>query len=101
MVTEVVQNSKARKEPIFLLFLDAKSAFDTVVIQYLIRNMYFAGVDGNALLYFDHRLNNRKTYCDWDNCLMGPIHDQHGLEQGGINSSDMYELHNNKLLASV
>ena len=29
---------------------------------------------------------------------MEPIHDQHGTEQGGINSSDLYKLYNNELL---
>ena len=29
---------------------------------------------------------------------MGPIHDQHGTEQGGVNSSDFHKLYNNELL---
>ena len=29
---------------------------------------------------------------------MEPIHDQHGTEQGGINSSDLYKVYNNELL---
>ena len=34
MLTEVIQHSKAQKLPIFLLFLDARSAFYTVVTEF-------------------------------------------------------------------
>ena len=40
LITEAIQNSKfILKQPIFLLFLDARSAFDAVIIPYLIRNL--------------------------------------------------------------
>ena len=32
---------------------------------------------------------------------MGPVNDELGLEQGGLNSSDMYKLYNNELLVSA
>ena len=98
MVTEIIQHSRAQKLPLFLLFLDARSAFDTVVIELLVRNLYHAGVDGNALTYINDRLTNRKTYCDWDKIITGPIFDEHGVEQGNINSSDYYKIYNNPLL---
>ena len=98
MVTEVIQHSiQVKKEPIFLLFLDARSAFDAVVLQYLIRNMFFAGMDGQALMYANHRLMHRQTFLDWNKTIMGPIHDQQGVEQGGVNSSDYYKMYNNEL----
>ena len=98
MVTEVIQSSKTKNLPVFLLFLDAKSAFDLIVTEYLVRNLYTSGVSGDALLFFNHRLCNRRTFCEWDKTIMGSIHDQHGTEQGGINSSDLYKLYNNELL---
>jgi hypothetical protein len=81
-----------------MLFLDAQSAFDTVVIQFLVRNLYLLGMTGNSLLYLKNRLSSRITYCDWERKLMGPILDEHGLEQGGIPSSDLYKIYNNDLL---
>ena len=47
------------------------------------------------------RLTNRLTFCDWNREMMGPIADQHGLEQGGCNSSDCYKVYNNELLDTV
>ena len=102
LVSESVQHSLfSSKQPVYLLFLDARSAFDTVVIEFLIRNLYNTGQTGNSLHYLMNRLTNRVTYCAWDGAIMGPILDQHGLEQGGINSGDLYKIYNNDLLAKV
>ena len=32
---------------------------------------------------------------------MGPIYDEHGLEQGGCNSSDWYKIYKNELLKTI
>ena len=77
------------------------SAYDTVMPELLIKNMYLAGMDGNSLTYMKHRLTNRQTYIDWDGNLMGPIHDEHGLEQGNIASGDLYKIYNNELLKTT
>ena len=84
-----------------MLLLDARSAFDTVVTEFLVRNLFFAGLKGHSLLYMNNRLCNRLTYCNWEQELMGPIKDEHGLEQGGCNSSDSYKIYNNDLLRTV
>ena len=102
LITESVQSSIfTLRQPVYLLFLDAKSAFDTVVIEFLIRNLYLAGQTGNSLHYLKNRLANRVTFCAWNGNIMGPIVDEHGLEQGGLNSSDLYKVYNNELLEKV
>ena len=102
MVTEATQISLfCLRKPLYSLYLDARSAFDTVVVEFLIRNLYLSGMTGNSLHYVKNRLLNRVTYCDWQNNLMGPIYDEHGLEQGGCNSSDLYKMYNNNLLKTV
>ena len=102
LITESIQHSLlSSHKPVFMLFLDAKSAFDTVVIEFLIRNLYLLGMSGHSLLYLANRLKNRVTYCNWKQDLLGPIFDEHGLEQGGVNSSDLYKIYNNDLLKSI
>ena len=99
LITEVIQHSKYTSlMPIFLLFLDAESAFDKVVIPYLIRSFYMAGMEGHSALYMENRLASRITFCEFDKCAAGPIHDEQGLEQGGVSSSDSYKIYNNELL---
>ena len=97
-MSEAILSCKSEQKPIFLLFLDAKSAFDSVFIPYLIRKLYWSGMDKQAVLYLDNRLSNRVTVCEWDKDIVGPIVDEHGLEQGGVNSSDCYKIYNNELL---
>ena len=97
LVTEAIQASlHTNSKPIFLLFLDARSAFDRVVRQLLVRNLYKSGMYGSSLRYIDNRLKNRKTYLEHDKVLMGPIHDKNGVEQGGINSGDFFKIYNNE-----
>ena len=89
------------KEPAYLLYLDAKSAYDTVKPEKLIKNMYTAGMDGNTIVYMNQRLINHMTFLEWDKNLMGPIMDEHVLEQGGSNSGHLYKLYNNELLKTT
>ena len=81
--------------------MDAKSAFDRVLPELLIRSMFIAGMDGNSTVFVKNRLTNRKTYLDWERNLMGPINDELGLEQGGSNSSEYYKLYSNENLTSA
>ena len=85
------------KEPAYLLFLDAKSAFDTVKPELLAKNLYKSGMDGNSLSYIIERLSNRRTFLDWNRTIMGPISDELGLEQGGSSAGELYKIYNNEL----
>ena len=101
LLTEVIQHSiYTSNEPVYALYLDAKSAFDLVLREILIRNLFLCGTSGEELIYINERLKNRQTYCEWDKCLMGPIRDTLGIEQGGVNSDNFYKIHNNEQLTS-
>ena len=94
MLTEVIQYSEhVLHQPVFILYLDAKSAFDNVLKQLLIRNLYFCGTSGKELLYINNRLESRKTFAEWEKKLMGPICDELGVEQGNVNSGDFYKIY--------
>ena len=75
---------------------DAKSAFDKILKEFIIRNAFLAGSHGQGLLYLADRLSSRQTFVEWDKCLMGPIHDTLGVEQGGCLSDRLYKLANNE-----
>ena len=101
LVTEVIQHSlNVSKKPVFLLSLDAQSAYDRCLRQILSSQLYKAEVNGTALTFIDKRLSSRATVYQWDGETMGPAGDDTGFEQGGINSSDFYKLYNNEQLAS-
>ena len=77
-------------KPAYVVYLDAKSAFDLVLREMLITDLYDIGIKDQGLVLIDERLKNRKTVGEWDRLLMGPIRDKCGVEQGGLNSSEFY-----------
>ena len=99
LLTETIQHSLyLYKKPIFVLLLDAKSAFDVVLRQNAIVNAYLAGTQDQGLIYLNNRLEYRRTFPQWSTTLMGPIQDKRGLEQGAVNSDRLYKLGNNAQL---
>ena len=98
LLTCTVQDSLLSGKPLFLLLLDAKSAFDRVLREILVRRLFLDTTRDQRILYWDLRLGSRQTFISWDGQLMGPIHDQRGVEQGGPNSSDHYKIYNNEQL---
>ena len=101
LLTIAIQNSFNSLKPLFLLLLDAKSAFDLVLREILVRRLYLDTTPDQRIRFWDLRLGNRTTFCQWDNNLMGPIKDQLGLEQGGPNSSEFYKIYNNEQLTTA
>ena len=99
LLTETIQFSLYHtKKPLFLLVLDAQSAFDRCLKEVLCTKFYAAGICDNSVSVIMNRLANRHTVYEWDRTTMGPSHDQTGFEQGGINSGDYYKLYNNEQL---
>ena len=102
LLTETVQYSLYNaKLPIFVLLLDAKSAFDKVVHECAVRNAYLAGSSDQGLIYINSRLKHRKTCLEYNKVIMGPIDDTIGVEQGGVNSDRLYKLCNNVQLSTA
>ena len=98
-LTEVINYSiKFKSRPTYVLYLDARSAFDLVLREFLVSDLYDIGMRDQSLMVVDARLRNRKTVCEWNKTLMGPITDECGVEQGGINSSEFYKVYNNEQL---
>ena len=102
LVTEVVQYSLHTADlPVYLLVLDAQSAYDRCLREILCTELFSAGITGSALLLLNNRLEYRSTVYHWDGEMLGPAVDNTGFEQGGINSGDFYKLYNNEQLKSA
>ena len=80
----------------WVLFLDKQAAFDMVLKEHVITGAYAAAGHraDQSLLYLANRLSSRRTYLQFSSTLMGPIHDERGVEQGGISSGDQFQLVN-------
>ena len=93
LLTECIQYSRfSLQKPIFVLYLDARSAFDVVQKELLLKNLFNVQPLDQSFLYLNNRLQNRTTYVDYNGCIMGPILDEQGLEQGGVSSSELYKI---------
>ena len=102
LVTEVIQYSLNIADiPVYLLILDAESAFDRCLKEILCTELFKIGMSGSALLLVNNRLQNRSTVYQWDGEMLGPATDITGFEQGGINSGDFYKLYNNSQLKTA
>ena len=102
LLTEAIQHSLyTLDKPVYVLSLDAQSAFDRCLRQILVCELYKAGVDGSGIQIIDNRLKNRATVYEWNNVLVGPGFDDTGFEQGAVNSSDYYKLYNNEQLTTA
>ena len=102
LVTEAIQHSLfANNQPVYMLALDAESAFDRCLRQVLVSELYKAHLQTAAILVIDTRLASRITVYEWEGQVMGPAVDATGFEQGGINSSDFYKLCNNEQLKTA
>ena len=98
LLTISIQDSISCSKPLFILLLDAKSAFDLVIREILVRRLFLDTTPDQRIRYWDLRLANRTTFCQWGNDTMGPIKDQLGVEQGGPNGSEFYKIYNNEQL---
>ena len=81
---------------LWVLFLDKQSAFDMVLKEHVLSGAFTAAKyrADPSLLYMAIRLSSRRTFLQFSTTLMGPIHDQRGVEQGGISSGDQFQLVN-------
>ena len=102
MITEIIQYSlHILGQPVYLLVLDAQSAFDRCLREILCIELFKSGMSGSALLLVNNRLEKRSTVYQWDSEMLGPSKDLTGFEQGGINSGEFYKLYNNSQLKSA
>ena len=101
LLTSAIQDSMNSSVPLFVLLLDAKSAFDLVLRHILVRRLFLDTTPDQRIRYWDLCLANRTTFCQWETETMGPIDDQLGVEQGGPNGSEHYKIYNNEQLRTA
>ena len=58
--------------PVYVIYIDAKNCFDSVLKELLILELFSAGTCGESLTLINNRLSNRRTYLEWGNTMMGP-----------------------------
>ena len=72
VIEEVYREYSDRKAPFYLAFLDAKSAFDVVDIDILMRKLFLLGVQPSTWKIIDELHQNTKTCVKWKQQLLKP-----------------------------
>jgi hypothetical protein len=72
-----------------LVLLDAKSAFDLVVLKMLLKKVYLTGINPASWSLIDDLHHNTKTCIKWMNELSEEFPIFQGVKQGGILSADL------------
>ena len=83
---------------LWVLLLDKKAAFDSILKEHVMCAAFSAAhhKGDHSLLFLATRLSSRLTYLEQGKVMMGPIPDRVGVEQGGVASSDLFQLVNNQ-----
>ena len=98
ILEESIRENKDNNLPTYIAFLDAKSPFDVVNHASLMRKLFHMGVDGQAWNLIDSIHTHAETVVKWGGHFSEKIAIHQGVRQGGILSTDMYKVYNNKLL---
>jgi hypothetical protein len=98
LLHESMNEAKTNKTPLFIAFLDAKSAFDVVPHASLLRKLYLDGIDGSMWLLIKDTFQDAVSKVKWKEQTSNEFPIMQGVRQGGILSSEEYKRFNNNLL---
>ena len=98
IVEESIRECKDMRETAHFIFLDAKSAFDVVNHNHMMRSLYHMGVQDRHWILINGMHQNETSIVKWIGERSEPFEIQQGVRKGGILSSDLYKVHINPLL---
>ena len=101
LYSESINESKEKKEPVYVVTLDGQRAFDTVWIRSLLRNIYVDGIPNHLWALLDQLYSDVSTKVKWNNIPSESFDMLQGVRQGGILSAPLYKNFNNKLLDTL
>ena len=95
---EYIRDRKDSKMPTYIAFLDAKSAFDMVSHQSLMRKLFHIGIEGNLWTLISSLHQDAKSAVKWQGQISEKFRVEQGVRQGGILSIDLYKVYEDSLL---
>ena len=88
----IIEKYKATKKPLYVCFVDFKSAFDNVNRKALFYKLSKQDVKGKFYKIIKSMLNNAKSKVKWDNNLGDIIDNLYGVLQGGVISPALFKI---------
>lgn len=101
IVEEFLRECKDLNKTAYIAFLDAKSAFDVVSHDSLLRKLFNIGIEGKCWSLINSLHREAISSVKWNGLISRSFRIDQGVRQGGIISTDLYKLYGNKLLCRV
>ena len=101
ILEEYLRECKDMNKTTYVAFLDAKSAFDVVSHDSLLRKLFNIGVEGKSWSGIHSLYQEADSAVKWNGLLSGKFRVEQGVRQGGILSTDCYKLYKNNALLRV
>lgn len=98
VVEEVYREYRDTNSPFLIALLDAKSAFDVVVLKILLRNVLIIGTHPATWLLMDEVHKYTESCVKWTNQLSEKFPILQGVKQSGLLSANLYKLYIEDLL---
>ncbi|CAC5380870.1 unnamed protein product [Mytilus coruscus] len=96
---EVDRQYSDKNSPFYITLLGAKSAFDVVLINMLMRKLFLLDIDPATWSLIDDLHLNTSCNIKWKNQLSKKFKVHQGVKQGGLLSADLYKLYIEDLLS--
>ena len=100
-VEEIYRESKDNNTEYELVLLDAKSAFDVVKHNHLMRRVFHIGIHDNQWSLINSMHQNVTSAIKWEGKISVQFPVTQGVRQGGIQSADLCKLYINPLLEQL
>lgn len=95
------RDSKDKNEELIIVLLDAKSAFDVVEPDHLLRRLYHIGVNDKTWSIIQSLHEDASSAIKWNGHISEFFKINQGVRQGGILSADLYKVYVNPLLNRI
>ena len=98
LVEEFYRESKDLNKPVYTATLDAKSAFDVVSNEILMRKVYNYNIAPTSWTLIDDLDTNSYSAVKWNGHVSSLLEISQGVKQGGLLSADLYKVYGEDLL---
>ena len=98
LLEEFCRDSLDQNKPVYVSFLDAKSAFDVVNKEILMRKAYFSNLEPAPWVLIDGIHTDSHSSIKWGANISDQFEIHQGVKQGGLLSADLYKLYVDDLL---